>query len=79
MSKALSDLRRLITRSTRISQGSIIAVNGQILVVSASEVGEKAFHTPNPGAYAVGDRVRFQGDILIGKTKSDSSVPTYSV
>lgn len=79
MSKILSDLRRLVTRSSPISTGSIVAVNGQVLIVSASEVGERSFHTPNPGAFAVGDRVRFQGDVFLGKIKSDSAVPTFSV
>lgn len=79
MSKILSDLRKLIGRSAPITHGTIVGISGQVLTVSASEIGERAFYTVNPGAFAVGDTVRFQGDVLLGKIKSDTAVPTYSV
>jgi|PlaIllAssembly_1097288.scaffolds.fasta_scaffold47349_2 hypothetical protein len=78
MSKIMNDLRKLIVPRNDIRQGTVTGVNGDVVSISSPN-GPRNFKVPNPGSYVAGNKVRYQGELFIGKVTEESSLPHYSV
>ena len=78
MSKLLSDLQRLLAPASSMVQGKVVRIDLDVLFVSSPN-GPKQFQVANPGTYRIGDRVRFQGDVLVGKLADEAGVVAWRV
>ena len=78
MGKIIVDLQQLLSPTVAVYQGTVVAINLDNLSLS-SPSGPKQFKVANPGTYRVGDKVRFQGDVFLGKVADEAKVASYSV
>jgi len=77
MSRLISDLQRLLTSTQMIRQGTVTGVTLDVVSL-ASPDGPKNFKVVNPGTYRTGDKVRFQGDVFLGKVVDEAGVNHYA-
>ena len=78
MSKPLFDLQKLLATPQTVRQGTVVGVLLDVVSIS-SPFGMKSFRVANPGTYQTGDRVRFQGEVFLGKMADEAGIPQYSV
>ena len=62
--------KKIFQSQTPVQRGSIVKVSGASIWVS-SPTGLREFRVTTPGAYKVGNKVRFQGSTLFGLIPSD--------
>lgn len=74
----LRELRALVSSSTVVESGVVTRTTASGLVVR-TRGGLKSFSIPNAEAYKTGDTVRFQGNVLLGKSISIENIPVFKV
>lgn len=74
----LNELRGMVTTAPFIETGVVTAI-GRATINVRTRGGLKSFSIPNTEAYKAGDTVRFQGNVLLGRTTSTDNLPTFSV
>jgi hypothetical protein len=78
MSKIIADLQKLLVPRNDVLQGTVTGV-GLDSVSLSSPSGPKTFKVANSGSYRLGDKVRFQGELFIGRVTDELNIPHYSV
>lgn len=74
----LTSLRALMADKPTTFSGSVISVSTSAITVRTKS-GLKSFSIDNPEKYRAGDTVRFQGEVLLGKSISANSIPVFKV
>ena len=74
----LRDLKKSILDSSFVDTGTVVGVTVTAISVRTRE-GIKSFSVPNANMYRAGDAVRFQGNILLGKSVSADNLPVFEV
>ena len=72
------DLRRLLIDPVPVNRGVVSVVTSDSIYVSSSG-GLKEFVVNSPATFRVGDGVRFQGNVYLGKLPSKEPGTTYVV
>jgi len=78
MGKLVFDLKQLLSPTVAVLQGTVQSIVLDVLLLSSPN-GPKQFKVANPGTYRKGDRVRFQGEVFLGKASDETEVPHYAV
>lgn len=74
----LTEMRRLVAKQETIRNGTITNLrSGSITVRTRS--GLKSFAIPENSTFKIGDTVRFQGNVLLGKAVSVDNIPIFKV
>ena len=74
----LRELKNLVTSATIVESGVVTAISVSGIVVR-TRGGLKSFSTPVAKTFKAGDTVRFQGNVLLGKSISVDSIPVFKV
>lgn len=74
----INELQELVAKTTPIISGRVESMDSTSIVVVSSQ-GVRRFWVPSTGVYKIGDTVRYQGQLLVGRTTDEGSVPAYSV
>ena len=67
-----SQLQKVFRVNDPVSRGTVASISESSIFVS-SPVGLKEFQVPAPGAFNVGDEVKFQGNTYLGRIPSSLS------
>lgn len=74
----LAEIKKMVKTPTQIRHGEIVKIGASGITVRGRD-GLKSFSSPNPQGFKVGDTVRFQGNVLLGKAIGSKGLPVYQV
>ena len=78
MSNPLIRLKKMITRSGRVTTGLVVSNDINGLMISTSD-GVKVMSQTDATTYRPGDKVQVQGQIVTGKVASEEGIKVYVV
>lgn len=74
----LKEMQALMSKTPPVISGRVETLGSNSITV-VSQQGVRSFWVPSVGVYKIGDPVRFQGEVLLGRTASEIGIPTYMV
>lgn len=74
----LRELRSLVGSASAVESGVVTSVTASSIVVR-TRGGLKSFATATARSYKPGDTVRFQGNVLLGRSISIDNIPVFKV
>jgi hypothetical protein len=78
MSKIMLDLQGLIVPKSDVWQGTITGIAQDVITISSPN-GVRNFKVANPGSFNVGNKVRYQGNLFLGRVTDEAGIPHFSV
>lgn len=74
----LHELKSMVASTVAVETGVVTAVS-RVGLTARTRSGLKSFSTPNAATFKPGDSIRFQGNVLLGRTTSVDNLPVFSV
>jgi hypothetical protein len=74
----LKQLKGMMATKEPVQTGQVIEVSAGVVKVRGRS-SLKSFAIPNASAFTVGETVRYQGNVLLGKSVPVDSLPVFTV
>ncbi len=74
----LKELKTMVSSSASVETGTVTSTSTSTVTVRARG-GLKSFSTPMAPAFKPGDAVRFQGNVLLGRSIAPDTLPVFKV
>lgn len=74
----LKELKTMVSSSASVETGTVTGTSTSTLTVR-TRGGLKSFSTPLASVFKPGDSVRFQGNVLLGRSIAPETLPVFKV